>query len=111
MTSALTAAITQPLRFPFYTDGEVESERQNMERLLEPEISNESRLDADNTPPNLNSQAVATQTRKSQKMRAVAVELEPKKLSPLLGNTTPTAFFLGLPPEVLYEVSSTPVVN
>ncbi|KAL1686133.1 hypothetical protein GGG16DRAFT_128922 [Schizophyllum commune] len=75
-----------------------------MKISLEPEIGDEPCHDADNTPPNLDSQAVATQTRKRQNGRAAAVNSEPKNLSPFLDDATPAASFSGLPPEVLYEI-------
>ncbi|KAL1677736.1 hypothetical protein EV122DRAFT_290863 [Schizophyllum commune] len=71
---------------------------------LEPEIGDDPRHDADNTPPNLDSQAIATRTSKRQNMRAAAVKSEPKNISPFLDNATPSASFSSLPPEVLYEI-------
>ena len=106
MTSALTAAITQPLKFPFSTDDKLASKRNDMKISLEPEIGDDPCHDADNTPPNLDSQAVATRTSNRQNMRAAAVKSKPKNLSPFLGNVIPAASLSGLPPEVLYEVSS-----
>ena len=106
----MTAAITQPLKFPFSTDDELASKRNDMKISLEPEIGDDPCHDADNTPPNLDSQAVATPTRKQQNMRAAAFKSEPKNLSPFLADATPAASFPSLPPEVLYEVWSHPTV-
>uniref|UniRef100_D8PTT3 F-box domain-containing protein n=1 Tax=Schizophyllum commune (strain H4-8 / FGSC 9210) TaxID=578458 RepID=D8PTT3_SCHCM len=76
-----------------------------MKRSLETSSGDEARHDVDNTSPNLESQAVATRTRKRQKMRDAVVKSKPKKISPFLDNAIPAASFAGLPPEVLYEVS------
>ena len=77
-----------------------------MKVSLEPEIGDDPCHDADNTQPNLDSQAVATPTRERQNMTAAAFKSEPKNLSPFLDDETPAASFSSLPPEVLYEVSS-----
>ncbi|KAL1752933.1 hypothetical protein FB107DRAFT_277241 [Schizophyllum commune] len=75
-----------------------------MKISLEPEISDDPCHDADNTPPNLDSQAVATRTRKRQNMRAAVFKSGPKNLSPFLDGATPSASFSSLPPEVLHEI-------
>ncbi|KAI5900855.1 uncharacterized protein SCHCODRAFT_02696007 [Schizophyllum commune H4-8] len=77
-----------------------------MKRSLETSSGDEARHDVDNTSPNLESQAVATRTRKRQKMRDAVVKSKPKKISPFLDNAIPAASFAGLPPEVLYEIFS-----
>ncbi|KAL1699648.1 hypothetical protein EV121DRAFT_295987 [Schizophyllum commune] len=89
----------QPLKFPFSNDDELESRRNDVKISLEPEIGDDPCHDADNTPPNLDSQAVATPTCKRQNMRAAAFKSKPKNLSPFLDDATPAASFSSLPPE------------